>query len=379
MTNHHEDHVLESLRQQGSKKTRSLLGDWEKRASQSGGTPDIARLALSPRCVSKNLVVRPMPSKDVPPPLPASTTSNVDRKSTRQTMEDLSVFASPRVIRKKFTIPKKIPSLPPVDDTPDVQHTVQPTAPTTPLPAPTSTTTTTSSDPPAVTETNPIASIRDRIKAFERNGGSDNGGAAPWMAPNVRGRRGPSHNVQVAPPPEESVVPSLPPFEPPIKTEASIEEMEPSEKESAVEAPPEPTTAIEESASQEGSVSTTTKEDDIQKDRVAVVTKEMEEMIRRAEDEEIEDDMDETVKDCLLQAAKQSPAYSKRWYDAVNDSWIHCPSLATIVMDFSLIELAEELYEDELPMLYTVSLRAVAASLMEQETELPEYVYRLAF
>lgn len=113
-------------------------------------------------------------------------------------------------------------------------------------------------------------------------------------------------------------------------------------------------------------------------DRDTLVLEEIRKMIRDTEDNELEDDMDEEVKEVLENAALQSPAYTKRWYDALSDSWIHCPSLATIVMDFSLIEAAEELYGEELPMLYTVSLRAVASEVMSGEEELPEYVYRLA-
>ncbi len=88
--------------------------------------------------------------------------------------------------------------------------------------------------------------------------------------------------------------------------------------------------------------------------------------------------MDEEVVDCLRQAALKSPAYAKRWYDCMSDSFIHCPSLATIILDFSLIELAEEIYGEELPMLYTVSLRSIASEVAANEEELPEYVYRLA-
>jgi hypothetical protein len=113
-------------------------------------------------------------------------------------------------------------------------------------------------------------------------------------------------------------------------------------------------------------------------DRDQVVLEEINKMIRDAEDQEIEDDMDEEVADCLRQAALKSPAYTKRWYDSVGDSFIHCPSLATIILDYSLIELAEEIYEEELPMLYTVSLRSIAAEVAMDEEELPEYVYRLA-
>jgi hypothetical protein len=38
-------------------------------------------------------------------------------------------------------------------------------------------------------------------------------------------------------------------------------------------------------------------------------------------------------------------------------------------MDFSLIEIAEELCKEELPMLYTVSLWAVAAEIAQDEEE----------
>jgi hypothetical protein len=113
-------------------------------------------------------------------------------------------------------------------------------------------------------------------------------------------------------------------------------------------------------------------------DRDKLVLAEINKMMKDAEDEEIEGDMDDEVKECLREAALKSPAYTKRWYDALTDNFIHCPSLATIIMDFSLIELAEKFYGEELPMLYTVSLRAIACQVSQTEEDVPEYVYRLA-
>jgi hypothetical protein len=48
-------------------------------------------------------------------------------------------------------------------------------------------------------------------------------------------------------------------------------------------------------------------------------------------------------------------------------------------MDFSLIEITEELCGEELPMLYIVSLRAVAAAIAQDEEEgiTGEYVLKL--
>ena len=103
-------------------------------------------------------------------------------------------------------------------------------------------------------------------------------------------------------------------------------------------------------------------------------------MIRNTEDYEIEDDMDEEVAECLHEAALKSQAYTRHWYDAVTDSFLHIPTLAGPIMDFSLIEIAEELCEEELPMLYTVSLRVVMAETTQDEEEeiAGEYVLKLA-
>jgi hypothetical protein len=108
-----------------------------------------------------------------------------------------------------------------------------------------------------------------------------------------------------------------------------------------------------------------------------IVLQELNDMIRTAEDYEIEDDMDMEVVKCLRRAALQSAAYTKHWYDAVSDSFWHIPTLAGVLMDFSLIELAEDWYEEELPMLYTVSLRAIAVEISQGEEEVPEYVLKL--
>lgn len=113
-------------------------------------------------------------------------------------------------------------------------------------------------------------------------------------------------------------------------------------------------------------------------DRKAIVLQEIDHMIRQAEANEIEDEMDEECKEVLRQAAVKSDAYTKRWYDVFTDSFIHCPSLATTLIDYSLLEIAEELYGEELPMLYTVSLRAIAVEIADSEEEIPEYVFNMA-
>jgi hypothetical protein len=103
-------------------------------------------------------------------------------------------------------------------------------------------------------------------------------------------------------------------------------------------------------------------------------------MIRDTKDYAIEDDMDEEVTKCLREAALKSQAYTRHWYDAVTDSFLHIPILAGPIMDFSLTETAEELCEEELPMLYTMYLRAVAAEITQDEEEgiAGEYVLKLA-
>jgi hypothetical protein len=82
--------------------------------------------------------------------------------------------------------------------------------------------------------------------------------------------------------------------------------------------------------------------------RDKIVRREIDQMILRdTEDYEIEDDRDEEVAKCLREAALKSQAYTRDWYNAVTDSFLHIPTLAGPIMDFSLIEIAEELCEEE--------------------------------
>ena len=364
------------------KKIQSLLGSWEKRVSESSGAvPDVARLAMSsPRTVPKTKVGTR--SSDIPN----------NSKSTKQTMEDLGVFVSPREIQKKFIVPPKhyakdstvdcsSPTI--AKDQPEMSSSPTITAPSK---------TYTSTQPIDVP---PVRSIRDRMKAFERNH-DPNQDMAPWMSREFRGKRGSvldkftpqpatKHSVLSKRIPNAQGLPLVTVFEP-------SEDSHPTEPKDIPPTPSPPRTTPD------PATMTTTKQvdDDVvptseitpaspknikeaaKIDRDTLVLTEMRKMIQDTEDNEIEDEMDEDVKECLIKAALQSPAYTRRWYDALTDSWIHCPSLATIIMDFTLIEAAEVLYGDELPMLYTVSLRSVASEVMKEEEVLPEYIYRLA-
>ena len=117
-------------------------------------------------------------------------------------------------------------------------------------------------------------------------------------------------------------------------------------------------------------------------DRNAIILQELEEIIRVAEETEIYDQIDDETVEILKEAALKSKAYTLRWYDAYSDSFIHCPSLAQTIVDYTLLELAEdkfqELYEEEFPMLYTVGLRGVACNVVAEEEEVPDYIYDLA-
>ena len=442
---------------------KSLLGSWEQRASASsdGGMSDVMRLAVSPRGATsiKPKVMPPMATTAVNP-------QAIDaRKSTRQSMEDLAVFASPREIKKKFIAPSnrggggggggsgsnfpkktadevtpspaKMVALENAESTtltPTFVKATQkvsvypPTTPPPPLPSKTG----------AIKDMPNIGSIRDRMKAFEQKTQANNGPTAPWMSQGLRGKRGsvldkftpkpaakpnvlsqrkpheterggggggdqvdkerddlPKVDLLWQETPEEDEKNSTPDT---VEEVSGMIDTQKTKKEPVEEHDEEddtPTFTVEDV---KASIATATDDDDHEIadstivdeteeggnhkdgkiDRDTLVLEEIRKMIRDTEDNEIEDEMDEEVKECLEKAALQSPAYTRRWYDALTDSWIHCPSLATIIMDFSLIEAAEALYGEELPMLYTVSLRAVAAEVMQYEEELPEYVYRLA-
>lgn len=370
-------------------KIQSLLGSWEKRASaSSGGVPDIARLAMSSsRSLSKSKVATSTETND----------NNSRNKSTKQTMEDLAIFVSPREIKKKFHIPPKnstgCHAKDPSDDSRGpailVQHRPLVSSPTITASCTKKSLTTQPIDVPTV------GSIRDRMKTFERNHDPNNQDTqAPWISREFRGKRGSvldrftpkttmkktvlskrnHHNSDANEGGDLPLVSVFQPSEEKVNVTSSTEP-----KESPLPSKANTTDAV---ATKQVELSAPASPKNIKSvakiDRDTLVLTEIRKMIQDTEDNEIEDDMDEEVKECLIEAAVQSPAYTRRWYDALTDSWIHCPSLATIIMDFTLIEAAEALYGDELPMLYTVSLRSVASEMMNGEEVLPEYIYRLA-
>eukprot|EP00526_Cylindrotheca_closterium_P013459 CAMPEP_0113648300 /NCGR_PEP_ID=MMETSP0017_2-20120614/25614_1 /TAXON_ID=2856 /ORGANISM="Cylindrotheca closterium" /LENGTH=537 /DNA_ID=CAMNT_0000560501 /DNA_START=171 /DNA_END=1784 /DNA_ORIENTATION=- /assembly_acc=CAM_ASM_000147 len=117
-------------------------------------------------------------------------------------------------------------------------------------------------------------------------------------------------------------------------------------------------------------------------DRDSIILQEIDEIIRLAEETEIYDEIDDETIEILKESALKSKAYTKRWYDAYTDSFIHCPSLAQTIVDYTLLEIAEdkfqELYEEEFPMLYTVGLRGVACNMVGDEEEIPDYIYDMA-
>ncbi len=352
--------------------------------AEANGVPDVTRLAMSPRTVIK---------KKVP---------TDKKKSTKQTMEDLAVFVSPREIQKKFVVapknrielslseitdPDLSASIPVIEDQTASSRLLTTTPPEVIHSA------------PAVEQVPKIGSIRDRMKIFERN--DDSGNQAPWMSSQYRGKRGTALDTFTPKRDAKDIVHSkrkqdnedLPlvslyqqadetnniNVEPENTILAHEEELK-IEEPAASPADDEDKETMSRSESESESTPVSPKNNKLiaKIDRDTLVLTEIRKMIKDTEDNEIEDDMDDQVKECLEQAALQSPAYNRRWYDALTDSWIHCPSLATIIMDFTLIEAAEVLYGDELPMVYTVSLRSVAAEVMSGEDELPEYVYRLA-
>lgn len=351
-----------------SRSVRDLMGAWEKRSSLASNT---GNSNVGPKAI----------------------------KSTKKQLEDLAVFASPRVIKKKFTSPHNTKDAPHVP--PSSPPTPTPPQPTTPKAA-TMTTTQTAAvvpspldDPPLTpkpdephhhtgnTAAPPVSSIREKMKAFERHQ-TDHSSPAPWMTQLQRGKRGsvldsftpnqtskPSLKNKTAD--SDTPMAALPSLEPPEEEEEDQEK----EKEPIEEASASPDSTPKEEAEEEAETQSAPAQSG-KIDRDTLVLTEIQKMILDVEEQEIEDEMEEEVKSCLVKAALQSEAYKRRWYDVMGDSWIHCPSLATLIMDFTVIELAEEIYEEELPMLYSVSLRAVAAEILKDEVELPEYVYRLA-
>ena len=101
-------------------------------------------------------------------------------------------------------------------------------------------------------------------------------------------------------------------------------------------------------------------------------------LIKLVEDNEIEDDMDEEIADVLRQAAIRSTAYTKQWYDVFTDTIMYLPSLPSVIMDRTLLDIADEIYGEDLPLFEAGSLRAVAADQLNEEEEVPEYIQKLS-
>eukprot|EP00934_Nitzschia_sp_Nitz4_P005458 Nitzschia sp. Nitz4//scaffold138_size62050//18060//20930//NITZ4_006385-RA/size62050-processed-gene-0.59-mRNA-1//-1//CDS//3329535758//5448//frame0 len=114
--------------------------------------------------------------------------------------------------------------------------------------------------------------------------------------------------------------------------------------------------------------------------RQEMIHVELEYIIHKAEEDELEDEIEEDAVDALKKGAMEV-AYKKQYYDVLNDKMIYLRPVAKTILDYSLIEAAETHYydeEDEFPMEYSVALRSIAGEMMMEDELDYDYVEKLA-
>lgn len=85
-------------------------------------------------------------------------------------------------------------------------------------------------------------------------------------------------------------------------------------------------------------------------------------IIKETEDNELEEPFEREAVDALRIAAGKL-AYLKKYYNCLTDKFVYFPSVTKLLVNYSLIEEAEQHYfdaEDEFPMDYSAALRTVA-------------------
>mmetsp|Transcript_10367 Transcript_10367/g.25014 ORF Transcript_10367/g.25014 Transcript_10367/m.25014 type:complete len:2030 (-) Transcript_10367:938-7027(-) len=96
--------------------------------------------------------------------------------------------------------------------------------------------------------------------------------------------------------------------------------------------------------------------------REQLINTEFDRLIREANKNELEEDIEPEAVEAL-RIASRSLAYRKKYYNSIEDRFVFYPSLRRLLVQYTLIEKAEEHFydeEDEFPIEYSAALRAIA-------------------
>merc|ERR1711865_204088 len=100
--------------------------------------------------------------------------------------------------------------------------------------------------------------------------------------------------------------------------------------------------------------------------RFKMIDKELKDLIKQADENELEEPFDEDSIKALTKGALKI-CYTKKFYDVMNDTMIYFPSVPQTVVDYRLIEEAERFYfddVDEFPQDLSIGLRSVATEFI---------------
>ena len=82
--------------------------------------------------------------------------------------------------------------------------------------------------------------------------------------------------------------------------------------------------------------------------------------------QDLEEEMEKQAYEALEKAALVV-CYRKKYYDVMNDEFIHFPTVSKTIISYALMEEAEKYYyeeDDEFPMDYSAALRSVVTTNM---------------
>lgn len=117
--------------------------------------------------------------------------------------------------------------------------------------------------------------------------------------------------------------------------------------------------------------------------RVRMIEAELKDLIKRADENELEEPFDEDSIEALKKGALKI-CYVKKYYNVMKDEFVYFPSVPQTVIDYRLIEEAEQFYfddEDEFPQDLSIGLRSVATDklILSQDDDYDEeYMTALA-
>lgn len=127
-----------------------------------------------------------------------------------------------------------------------------------------------------------------------------------------------------------------------------------------------------------------------EKDMIAsMILKELDQVVKDAEENEIGDEIEADALEALRFAAPKV-CYRKKFYDVINDKFIYFPSVRRAMLNGSIFVEAEKKYfeddddddeEQEFPIMYTSCLRSVASQQLEgtpENEQDEEYMSKLA-